>query len=256
MTRAATDPYPVGMADSLRFFWKPDAVLGVAWTLRYEAVFYLLMMVYLLPGIRFVGLLLVLLVGAFLEPDRYQFHYGIYFLSGVLITFAKAQWNRSGGPASKIVIGRPRTRWVKGAAVLVLFSLSLYYLSQNHTRNGSLLLIGSYLVADISLKDIFRLRPATKLLQLIHATMLYLGKISYSLYLVHTWIIIFMLKRIPAAKHPFPEMMLMVIPVVLLSAAAFHHIIEAKSVAAGRAVATFMRYVFRPRAQAVVPLEG
>ncbi len=254
MDRAA-DTYPAGMADSMRFFWKPDAILGIAWTLRYEAVFYLLVSVYLFPGVRFIGLFFVLLVGAFLEPDRYQFHYGIYFLAGVFIAFVKARWRRAGGSASKPVTSRPWVRWLKGAAVLALFCSSLYYLSQYHTRTGALFLIGSYLMADFALKDILRLCPAATPLQWIHAAMLYLGKMSYSLYLVHIYIILFILKRVPPASHSFAEMLLIVVPVVLLSASIFHHVVEDYSVAVGRALAALVGRIFRPRAQAVVPVK-
>ncbi len=254
MTQAA-DTYPAGMADSLCFFWKPDAILGIAWTLRYEAIFYLLVTIYLFPGVRFIGLLFVLLVGAFFEPDRYQFHYGIYFLSGMFIAFGKARWRRAGDSASKPVAGHPWARWLKGAAVLALFCSSLYYLSQYHTRTGALLLVGAYLVADLALKDIFRIRPAARPLQWIHQAMLYLGKMSYSLYLVHTYIILSIIKRLSPANHSFSEMLLIVVPVVLLSASIFHHVIEDYSVAVGRALAAFARRIFSPRTQLIAPVK-
>jgi peptidoglycan/LPS O-acetylase OafA/YrhL len=254
MTQAAA-AYPAEMADSLRFFWKPDALLDVAWTLRYEAIFYLLVTVYLFPGVRFIGLLFVLLVGASLEPARYQFHYGIYFLSGVFIAFGKARWRRAGDSASKPVAGRAWVRWLKGGAVLALFCSSLYYLSQYHTQTGALLLIGSYLVADFALRDIFRLRPAARPLQWIHQAMLYLGKMSYSLYLVHIYIVLSILKRLPPANHSFLEMLLIVVPVVLLSASIFHHVIEDYSVAVGRALAALVGRIFSPRPQSVIPVK-
>jgi exopolysaccharide production protein ExoZ len=240
MTRAATDPYMAGLGDSLRFFWKPDAILGVAWTLRYEAVFYLLVMVYLFPGVRFIGLLFVLLVGAFMEPDRYQFHYAVYFLAGVLIGFARIRWASGRVDGAPSAAENPAIPWVKGAVAVGLFVFALYNLSQRHTRAGALLLIGSYLTSDFLLKDVFNGDVSGRLVRPAHRAMLYLGRISYSLYLVHTPIILFMMKRLSTSKYSLLEMMLLIVPVVLLSASVFHHVVEDYSVAVGRALAAWV----------------
>ncbi len=206
--------------------WPPSLLNSPLWSLQWEAAFSLLLPVYVFVAVRWRGMALLKVCGALVvvgigsKTGHASLLYMPVFVLGAVLAAERERLSRMAACFSGVLW------WAVGIAALALMTGDWTvgplheWISRPMRSAGALLIVFLFLYC----------RPVATWAK--HRTLQWLGRISFSLYLIHEPIVVSVDRLLPG-DNPW-EVLLIAVPLSLVVAAGFYRLVEAPSLRVSR----------------------